>query len=65
MAELFDMQQSGAIAFGDYNRSIVNDNLMKVALLYAQNFDGLILSFPKNNSIRKARYDLFEFQYWS
>ena len=51
MAELYDMKQSGAIAFGDYNRSIANDNLMKVALLYAQNFDGLILSFPKNNSI--------------
>ena len=51
MAELFDMKQSGAIAFGDYNKSIANDNLMKVALLYAQNFDGLILSFPKNNSI--------------
>jgi dihydroorotase len=51
MAELFDMQQSGAIAFGDYNKAIINDNLMKVALLYAQNFDGLILSFPKNNSI--------------
>ena len=51
MAELYDMQQSGAIAFGDYTKSITNDNLMKVALLYAQNFDGLILSFPKNNSI--------------
>lgn len=51
MAELFDMQQSGAIAFGDYNKSITNDNLMKVALLYVQNFDGLLLSFPKNNSI--------------
>ncbi len=51
MAELFDMQQSGAIAFGDYNKSITNDNLMKVALLYMQNFDGLLLSFPKNNSI--------------
>ena len=51
MAELFDMQQSGAIAFGDYKKSISNDNLMKIALLYAQNFDGLILSFPKNNSI--------------
>jgi dihydroorotase len=51
MAELYDMQQSGAIAFGDYNKSIANDNLMKVALLYAQNFDGLVLSFPKNNSI--------------
>ncbi|WP_296637441.1 dihydroorotase [Polaribacter sp.] len=51
LAELFDMQQSGAIAFADYNKPIVDDNLMKIALLYAQNFDGLILSFPKNNSI--------------
>ena len=51
MAELYDMQQSGAVAFGDYNKAISNDNLMKVALLYAQNFDGLILSFPKNKSI--------------
>jgi dihydroorotase len=51
MAELYDMQQSGAIAFGDYKKPIANDNLMKIALLYAQNFDGLILSFPKNNSI--------------
>ena len=51
MAELYDMQQSGAIAFGDYNKPITNDNLMKVALLYAQNFEGLILSFPKNCSI--------------
>ncbi|MCL4130300.1 UNVERIFIED_CONTAM: hypothetical protein GTU68_024662 [Idotea baltica] len=51
MAELYDMQQSGAIAFGDYNKPIENDNLMKVALLYAQNFDGLVLSFPKNNKI--------------
>lgn len=51
LAELYDMQQSGAIAFGDYNKPIENDNLMKIALLYAQNFNGLILSFPKNNSI--------------
>ncbi|MFL0063821.1 dihydroorotase [Tenacibaculum maritimum] len=51
MAELYDMQQSGAIAFGDYNAPIENDNLLKIALLYAQNFDGLILSFPKNNKI--------------
>ncbi len=51
MAELFDMQQSGAIAFGDYEKSITNDNLMKIALLYAQNFDGLIIGFPNNISI--------------
>lgn len=51
LAELYDMQQSGAIAFSDYNKPVESDNLMKVALLYAQNFDGLVLSFPKNNSI--------------
>ncbi len=51
MSEMYDMQQSGAIAFGDYNKPISNDNLLKIALLYAQNFDGLVLSFPKNKSI--------------
>jgi dihydroorotase len=51
MAELYDMQQSGAIAFGDYKKPITNDNLMKICLLYAQNFNGLVLSFPKNKAI--------------
>ena len=51
MAELYDMQQSGAIAFGDYKKPISNDNLLKIALLYAQNFNGLVLSFPKNKQI--------------
>jgi len=51
MAELFDMKNTGAIAFGDYNKAITNDNLMKVALLYAQNFEGLLLSFPINEAI--------------
>jgi dihydroorotase len=51
ISEMYDMQQSGAIAFGDYNKPIENDNLMKIALLYAQNFDGLVLSFPKNSAI--------------
>lgn len=51
LAEMFDMQNSGAIAFGDYCRPISNANLMKIALLYAQNFDALVLSFPQDNSI--------------
>jgi len=51
LAELYDMSKSGAIAFGDYNKSISSANLMKIALLYAQNFDGIILSFPQDNSI--------------
>ncbi len=51
LAELYDMKNSGAIAFGDYNQATKNANLMKIALLYAQNFDGLILSFPQDDSI--------------
>lgn len=51
LSEMFDMKNSGAIAFGDYNKPIGNANLMKIALLYAQNFDGLVLSFPQDNSI--------------
>lgn len=51
IAELFDMQNSGAIAFGDYNIPVTNANLLKIGLLYAQNFDGLLLSFPQDNSI--------------
>ena len=53
IAELFDMQNSGAIAFGDYNKSISNAKLMEVALQYAQNFNGLVLSFPQDNSITR------------
>lgn len=51
IAELFDMQNYGAIAFGDYKKPISNANLMKIALQYAQNFDGLVMSFPQDNSI--------------
>ena len=51
LAELFDMQNSGAIAFSDYNTPIENANLLKIALQYAQNFDALVLSFPQDNSI--------------
>ena len=51
MAEMYDMQSAGAIAFGDYNSPISNDDLMKVALQYAQNFNGLVVSFPLNLAI--------------
>jgi len=51
IAELYDMQNSGAIAFGDYNKPIENTNLLKIGLQYAQNFDALLMSFPQDNSI--------------
>mgnify|MGYP002795022029 CR=1 FL=1 len=51
LAELYDMHQGGAIAFGDHKKSIAHPNLLKLALQYAQNFDGLVLSFPQDNQI--------------
>jgi dihydroorotase len=51
LAELFDMKNAGAIAFGDYKKPIENPNLLKIALQYASNFDGLVLSFPQENKI--------------
>lgn len=51
LAEMFDMKSAGAIAFGDYQKAIENPNLLKIALLYASNFDGLVLSFPQENKI--------------
>ena len=43
LAELFDMQNAGAIAFGDYNKAILNPNILKIALQYAHDFDGLLI----------------------
>jgi dihydroorotase len=51
LAELYDMQQAGAIAFGDHKKAVSNPNLLKIALQYAQNFDGLVQSFPQENKI--------------
>ena len=54
MAELFDMSQAGAIAFYDYQKPIENPNLMKIALQYASNFEGLIISFPQESRISRT-----------
>lgn len=51
LAELFDMKNAGAIAFGDYKKPVKNPNLLKLALQYTQNFNGLVLSFPQDNDI--------------
>ncbi|MCK7591103.1 dihydroorotase [Subsaxibacter sp. CAU 1640] len=51
MAELFDMKTAGAVAFYDYQKPIINPNLMKIALQYASNFGGLIFSFPQELKI--------------
>jgi dihydroorotase len=52
LAELFDMKNAGAIAFGDYNKSISNANLLKIALQYVQDFDGLVIAFCQNQNLK-------------
>ena len=51
LAELFDMHNAGAVGFSDHKASLTNANLMKIALLYAQNFEGLVLSFANDKAI--------------
>ncbi|MGO1596831.1 MAG: dihydroorotase [Sphingobacterium sp.] len=51
LAELYDMKQTGAIAFGDGNRSVQQAGLMSRALLYARGFGALIMAFPEDESI--------------
>ena len=51
LAELYDMNTAGAIAFYDYKKPISNSNLMKIALQYSSNFNGLVCSFPQENKI--------------
>ncbi|WP_310991797.1 dihydroorotase [Aequorivita marina] len=53
LAELYDMQQEGAVSFYDYKHPIANPNLLKIALQYTQNFDGLVQSFPMEKAVSK------------
>ena len=51
LAELYDMQNAGAVAFNDYKKSTSNANLLKLALQYSSGFNGLICSFPQDDNI--------------
>ena len=46
LTELYEMQQEGALCFYDHKKPINNPNLLKIALQYTQDFNGLIQSFP-------------------
>lgn len=56
LAELYDMKNAGAVAFSDYKKPVKNPNLLKIALQYTQNFDGLVQSFPQENAIARNGY---------
>lgn len=48
LADLFDMQQSGALAFTDDQQPLRNSRLMLLALQYALNFNGTVFGFPSD-----------------
>ncbi|MBL7898545.1 MAG: dihydroorotase [Crocinitomicaceae bacterium] len=50
LSEMYDMTQAGAIAFSDAEKQ-VSAGIMYRALLYAKNFNGLVISFPYDASI--------------
>ncbi|WP_333696485.1 dihydroorotase [Flavobacterium sp.] len=52
LAELYDMKNAGAIAFGDYGKSIANSNLLKIGLQYVQDFDGLVVCYSQDDQIK-------------
>lgn len=52
LAELFDMKNAGAVAFGDYGKNLSNANLLKIGLQYVQDFDGLVIAFSQDENIK-------------
>lgn len=51
LAELFDMQSAGAVAFSDGSKAIADDGFVSRALQYCQGFDGLLMLHPENKAI--------------
>lgn len=51
LAELYDMQQAGAVAFSDGNRPVADDGFMSRALQYAKGINALLMVYPENKSI--------------
>ncbi len=51
LAEMYDMQASGAIAFGDGLHSIQSAGLLLKALQYVKTFSGTVIQIPDDKTI--------------
>nr|MBF6608764.1 dihydroorotase [Flavobacterium sp.] len=51
LAELYDMKNAGAIAFGDYKKDVANTNLLKIALQYTQDFGGIVIAYSNDDNL--------------
>ena len=47
------MHIAGAVAFGDYKKTLNNSNVLRIALDYVQSFDGIIMSYPSDFDLSK------------
>ena len=52
IVEVNDMINNGCIAFTDDKKSIQNNDLMKIALLYMKNSNALLMNFPNDKKIQ-------------
>lgn len=52
IAELFDMKNAGAVAYGDYYKALPDANQLKIALQYTQDFDGLVIAYSQDDKIK-------------
>jgi dihydroorotase len=53
LAEMYDMRQSGAVAFTDGTNPIQNPQIMLKALQYVKAFDGVIIQVPDEQSLSR------------
>lgn len=51
LAEMYDMHQSGAAAFGDGVNTIQSSGILLKALQYVKSFDGTVIQVPDDKSI--------------
>jgi dihydroorotase len=51
LAEMYDMQQSGAVAFGDGVNTVQSAGILLKALQYVKSFDGTVIQIPDDKSI--------------
>src|SRR6478609_11024194 len=54
LAEMFDMRESGAIAFTDGLQPVQNAGLFLKALQYVKSFNGVVIQLPQDKSINPS-----------
>ncbi len=53
LADIYDMHQSGAVAFSDGYKPIANAGMLERALLYTKPIGGVVMQHPEDKSISK------------